>query len=463
MNAPRFAALALPFVLGGCVYFNSMYNTRHFAAEAEKAEREGRTMEASTNWGQVAVKAETLIARHPNSKYVPEAQVLRGRAYAHLDDCAKARVPLQTGIATVADSSLASRGLLALARCEAALREPRLAISAYERLLAGATAPDSLKVEFSEALRMAGMNDSAARVMARVGPGFLRQRLMALAAAGETAQVDSLVRAALLRQDSLPYWDTVVSTLARRDVNGASAVLDVASGLPGVPPRRVGVALIEDGRRLGPTSPDRAAARFRRAASMDSIALGPLARLAALRAALLTVNSREGVVRLIEQATRDTASPELAGELPPLLRNLEWILAATAPDTALSAPDVRWFYAAERARDAAGAPALAAALFRAHPVRFPDSPYAAKALLALRALEPGGSYADSLLRARYAGSPYAVAARGADAPGLVQLEDSLAAFARTLLKGDSLPDPTAQPPRRPGQRPGVRPAGAEPL
>ena len=55
-----------------------MYNANRLANSARKAEREGRTFEANSLWGQVATKAESVVVRHPKSKYAEEATILRG-------------------------------------------------------------------------------------------------------------------------------------------------------------------------------------------------------------------------------------------------------------------------------------------------------------------------------------------------------------------------------------------------
>ena len=51
-----------------------------FAGSARKSALEGRTFEANNLWGQVVTRAESLVTRHPDSKYVDEALVLKGLA-----------------------------------------------------------------------------------------------------------------------------------------------------------------------------------------------------------------------------------------------------------------------------------------------------------------------------------------------------------------------------------------------
>ena len=81
------AAASLP---GGCVYYNGMYNANRLANSARKAERDGRTFEANNLWGQVATKAESVVVRHPRSKYAEEAAILRGLALARMGQCEQA-------------------------------------------------------------------------------------------------------------------------------------------------------------------------------------------------------------------------------------------------------------------------------------------------------------------------------------------------------------------------------------
>ena len=130
----------------------------------------------------------------------------------------------------------------------------------------------------------------------------------------------------------------------------------------------------------------------------------------------------------------------------------------SAGDTALRArpqADLRLFLAAEVARDSLQAPDLAAGLLREILVRWPESPYAPKAALALGLI---GSGADDSLRdnvlARQAGSPYLLALSGQAAPGYRELEDSLRIFMAQYrpppARGRGTPRPGAKPtPRDP--------------
>jgi hypothetical protein len=151
--------------------------------------------------------------------------------------------------------------------------------------------------------------------------------------------------------------------------------------------------------------------RLSRAASASE--LGPLAaELDARVAARTTVSSEAAMVR--DMVTR-------------VQRAVDSGLAA-APRA-----DLQLFLAAETARDSLAAPALAASLFQAIVESRPDSPYAPKAILAGKALDPGwGESVLPLLLERYALSPYVALTRGEEPNGYRELEDSLQTFARAL-------------------------------
>ncbi|HTO73052.1 MAG TPA: hypothetical protein VMJ30_04500, partial [Gemmatimonadales bacterium] len=117
--------------------------------------------------------------------------------------------------------------------------------------------------------------------------------------------------------------------------------------------------------------------------------------------------------------------------------------------------DLRYFMAAEVARDSLRANDLAGTLLREMLNRWPQSPYAPKAALALGLV---GTGADDSLRdqvlAAHEQSPYLLALRGEPAPGFQQLEDSLrifmARYRAPVTRG------------RPAARPGAKPTPREP-
>ena len=154
-------------LLSGCAYYNAMYNARRLSDDAVKAESEGRNFDASTIWGQVTVKAETVIARHPDSKYAPEAYALMGRAHARLGNCTRARPALESALASKLDSALALDTELRLAGCYADLGLHQDAILRFERLVAigDSGLQRAARAGLIRSLRVAGRTEDAVGII----------------------------------------------------------------------------------------------------------------------------------------------------------------------------------------------------------------------------------------------------------------------------------------------------------
>jgi hypothetical protein len=90
-------------------------------------------------------------------------------------------------------------------------------------------------------------------------------------------------------------------------------------------------------------------------------------------------------------------------------------------------------------------PRLAGMLWNRLAAEYPDSPYGAKAWLALGALARiDADSTEAILMARYPDNPYTLAVRGADAPGFAVLEDSLLRFAIAMRRSLRPPTPSRQ-------------------
>jgi hypothetical protein len=453
-----FALLALP--VSGCAYYNGMYNTRKFTNQAEKAEREGRTIDASTAWGQVTVKAETLLVRHPDSKYAPEARVLMGRAYAKLGDCTSARASLEPGLGMIQDSVLQREGQLALARCLIKLNEPQRAVAAYQRLYA--SAPDSQRVvlrpELVTALQRAGAWDDALGLASDSTTATRRMRLLLLAGAGELDPMVSLADTLASQGDTLAPWDSATALAGRTDPAAASRVVDAMLRLPSVNPDRRARVLLADATRLAPLDSGRALARFRQV--LDTTAPGDVAaraRLGMIQVRLRYASSLADLDGIAEDLRRETEDSPLAGEAQTLAASLDQLIGLRdSVNAATPAGDMQTFLAAELARDQLRAPSLAGQLFVRVADVWPASPYAAKALLAARVIAPEDSVLRVRIETEYTADPYVMAVRGEEAPVLRALEDSLGNFASAEMSRR-----VGAPQRRgraPAARPGQRPA-----
>jgi hypothetical protein len=142
-----------------------------------------------------------------------------------------------------------------------------------------------------------------------------------------------------------------------------------------------------------------------------------------LAAARDLVDARE-VIPILLPAEEDSRVADLLGWVSGMLE-----LADPGREDPLSL-----FAAGELARDELGAPALARGLFLAYADGQPEAPWVPKALLA--ALDVSGVEEDrAWIRRRLgerAGSPYVLAARGSQAPGLHVLEKELSRRIREL-------------------------------
>jgi len=450
---------ALPVVLlaallGGCVYYNVMYNTKRLAGSARRAEREGRTFEANNLWGQVVTRAESLVARHPDSKYVDEALVLKGIALARLNQCDAAVTPLGRVSLLPANAEVSEEASVALGRCRLRLGEPAVAEAMFARAVDSEDPARRREARLlrARALRMTGRQAEAVAALEESSdPVAVHERLLALASAGRREAALALADSMLTARDSAARWDTVVVAVGREDPATASALVDRLERRPGTPPATRARLLLDDGLRLATVDSVRAEARLRQAAEADSAGdFGEGARLRLTRLKLRRAGSVSQLPPIAEELDQRIARKgAIAAEAAQLRQAVARVL--TASDSASAgAPqaDLRLFLAAEIARDSLAAPALAASLFRTIVEATPESPYAPKAILAGRGLDPvWGESAMPLLEGRYAGSPYVAFIQGAEPYGYRELEDSLQSFALGLAAE-----------RRPGpRRPGVGP------
>ncbi len=427
----RRALLAAALLLAGCAY-NGMYHARRLSGDAEKAERDGRTIDANAFWGQVTVKAETLLARYPDSKYRTEARLLLGRAHAHLNDCAAARPMLRTALPALTESADVREARSDLAQCDLILGDHAAAAAGYASLMGQGSVEEQGRTRLSlgRALRLAGRPDEALAALAPLeGPAAARERLLAHAGAGHVADAGMLADSLIAARDSTAPWDSVLAGLGRRDPVAASQLLDrlapVFASRPALQARR----MVDDARRLGPVDPARAQLRLAQVAVSEGDAgAAATARMELLRAKLATVSELRDLDSVTAALGREATGP-LAADAAALGRVVDRVRAADSITALTPQGDLRLFLVAEAARDSVGSPPLAASLFRRVADFWPDSPYAPKALLAAEVLVPATPDLLAILDARYPGSPYVARLRGEDAPALRALEDSLGAFA----------------------------------
>src|SRR5256886_15764762 len=123
------APLRLLVVMGaaGCVYYNGMWSAEQLAKQARRADQRGSTFDARSLWARAAVRAESVVAQHPRSRWAESALVLQGEGLARSGACDRAAVPLGAAARAVRAGALRERALLALAECALAANGPAAA------------------------------------------------------------------------------------------------------------------------------------------------------------------------------------------------------------------------------------------------------------------------------------------------------------------------------------------------
>jgi tetratricopeptide (TPR) repeat protein len=454
---------------GACVYYNGMYNANRLARSARKAEREGRTFEANGLWGQVATKAESVVVRHPTSKYAAEAEVLRGIALSRMGQCDQALAPLSDiGLAKIS-AELKEDALLAVGRCQAASGNAEAADAAFVQLLDSKSPDRRLEARFHHArlLRQSGRYLEALQALPDVRDSRTEtERLLALAGAGRLPAAMAVADSLLARSDSTKHWDSLVVVLGEEHPIAASAVVDRVRKLPGRTREAQAKLLLDDGLRLESIDTARAAGRFR-----ETITVGQnknaaaRANLELLRIDLRRVSRPEELAPLAAKLKSLSENSETVSDEISQLRTRvgEVQIAGSSVTPATVQGDLRLFLAAESARDSLAAPRLAETLFRRIPEQFPASAYAPKAILAAQQLNLAwADTARALLEERYFDSPYLAMIRGDATPAYRELEDSLGVFATQATpkpaegarRARTIPDNERERSRRPRATPG---------
>ena len=453
---------ALMLALTGCAYYNGMYNANKFAKRAVKAEAAGKTFEAQGYWAQAEVRADSVIVRHPDSKYADDAQLIRGQAMVARNDCAGAIPALEQASLSQDSPQVAQQALVLLGRCRMKAGDLLGADGAFVALM---ESPDTAvrsaaRLAHARVLRSFGSYQAALVTLEGLqGTAADAERAADYAGLGQLEAAAPLIDQALARQDLSVPWDSTLAGVGRADPGMASRYTSAVVLLPGLPTEARDQILMADGLRLLATDPDSGLARLQAAGNAVPITEASLvARLKLSEYALAEAataadleSAREGLVSLSE-----VGGPNSIRALG-YLRVLDRVRAyrdSVQPGAPLG--DLATFFVAESVRDGLPAPQIAAQLFAAVPASWPASPYAPKALLALAELEPAAS--DSIagvLEANYPASPYLLLVAGDVTPAVLALEDSLQAYAggtpgRVLPGGRRAPAAAGAPA---GQRP----------
>lgn len=454
-------ALLLLLALTGCVYYNGMYNANRFAKRAQKAQAQGRTFEAQGFWAQAEVRADTVIARHPESSWVDDAQLIRGEAMVARSDCAGAMPALEAASLSLDSPKVAERAKVLLSGCLIKAGNYAAADRVLRELMASADTAisRSARLEHARVLRINGEYQAAVTTLEGLeGPAVDGERTADYANLGDLARAVPLIDAALAQGDSGMPWESIIAGVARVDPGLASRYTSAAVTLTGLPTETRDGLLLADGMRLLASNPDSGLARLREAGSAKPITDASLT--ARLRIGEYFIGQADTLSQLEEARAELTGLSTIGG--PASIQALRYLRVldqvrgyADSITPEAKAGDLATFVLAEAVRDSLPAPRIAAELFATVPAWWPASPYAPKALLALAALEP--ARAESIfetLQSDYPESPYLLLIAGEVTPAVLALEDSMLAYANGGVKSTEQrrARPTTAPNAPAGQR-----------
>jgi len=420
------AAVLLVTLLGGsaCVYYNAMWSAERLANDARRAEAQGG--DARGYWARAAVKAESVAARHPRSRWAGPALVLQGEGLARSGACDRAAAPLAQALQVARDEPLRERAALVLAECALDANDPGDA----NRQLAGVTqSSDAARRSHAaflagRAAELAGDVTSAAESYGRSGePAAAPARVRVLLGAGRREEALALLDAIAERRVRDGDWAPLLEAVARAaGPDTASRALERLLARSRLPAGARARLLLADGDRLFAAGrAPAAAARYTRIVDLvpDSLE-AQLARVRELRVRAAQADSMGDLVT-VRARLGALAQGAAAGDARALGELLGRVLAT--PDVDVGGQ----FRTAELIRDSVGAAHLAGRAFAAFAREHPASLFAPKAVVAALTLLPDAR--DSLvsvLDSRYATSPYTLALHGDASAAFAAAEDSLA-------------------------------------
>ena len=417
-------------LLAGCTWSNSLYQARRLSNSAAKAEREERSFDAGSIWGQVAVKAESAYARNAGGAAGAEALWLRGRALAHLGDCPGAIPLLERSRFAPEAGAWRDPLILELGRCRVLGEDPEGALATLEPLL---TSDDpALRREagllIGRALADAGRwREAADRLADDESLDGRWQRAIALAELGRGAEALEVVAPRLAANDSIPDWARLLRALAREELPVADRLVDALMNFPrqGDTARARWLLATATGARR--TAPVESRRRLEAVLALGATPSAPLARLTLVEQLIEEVTD-EASLRRVLGVLRDHGRGDVttAFTVARYARFGERLLADldSIPPGAAEGDLAMWFDAA-LARDSLASVPLADWILQRLERGWPASPYLPKVLLARIAMRPDSAEA---LRGRLAAlgdSEYLAYLRGTETARFAALEDSL--------------------------------------
>lgn len=430
-NAIRLAVLMTAWFAGsGCVYYNGIYNAQAEAKGGDARLRADDDANATMRFQRAAAIAESVLVRHPESKWRTRALYIAARSGALASQCERAMPRL---LALLNDSitqgpqlTVAERdqSQFALATCEVRNGRSRSARSRLDSLIDGRSQdPELLRQSRIWAARAAlgmGDRDAVTAYLAALNGSVLQWELIgASLAAREYARVESLL---VLRARQGDYRDDVSRALRELFADGRfDAAERIVLQYDGARIRdesraRMHFALGDMHVRLGRDSLARLHLYSARTlAGRDSLTgYEANARLALIDVARLSsIRELDTLVARQDSVVWRTAYAQLLAERVLLFRLL------AARDANADATGASLYLAAEIARDSLRAPRLAQTLFMRVLRERPASVLVPNAWYAASLLEPDSAAAwRGRILAEHGQSAVAARLRGDDVAAL---------------------------------------------
>lgn len=462
------ACLALP----GCAYYNGLYNAKDEFKAGDRLARAGREAEATGRYATAALKADTVLARFPKSRWRTDALLISARAHALAGECAQAapRLDEASRLATL-DQAARERLQVAAAVCDVRLARPQRALDALVPIAERGRAEvrPAAALWAARAAMALGDADRARAILGAVDAGAAQWELaQASLAAHQWAVAESLLVQRAARGDVRPEATAMLRTLW---LNGQREAVQRLATRWGQSSARASDKLALHGlvadlqMAAGLDEQARAHLLAVRRLAADSVTDADAAtRLALLALAPLT--RAEDVAAVVRRNAATGRAAPLQQRLEDNVRLVERL--AARPD----ASGASLYLAAEIARDSLRAPRYAYQLFRRIDQTVQGAVLAPRGLHAAALLVPDSApMLHARLRDRYPRSPWTVALDGASPGELPAFEAAEAAlrltwaevavaYADSLRKVRAMPG-SADAPKRP-VRPPRKPKVAQP-
>jgi hypothetical protein len=421
-------------LLGGCVYYNALYNAERRYEEAERHRQAGRDSLASASYEDVIRKAARGYREEPEGPWADDALLLLGRARFRLGELRGARAALAEAAAVTEDESVRLSARLLLGATHVASGDHRTGAPLLNEGLQGLRSGVALAEGHywrAQVLLTAGEVDGgwwdldrAAELHRSLRIPSALERLRWAIALDEPGRAREGVNRLLAEGDAGQNPDTLAALIRRAaDRWGHEVAAGLLVGADSAAWRRTARGMI----RLTRAAMDRQAgdtARAEREIRRIADGFGEAAAEARIELARWQLAQARDLVdalgaeRVLLPVQQDSTAARLLGDLRRL---------GSLAQVGLTEP-LGWFAAGEVARERLEAHGLARGLYLAYADSGSEDPWVSKALLAALELTPdegGRAWLRGRLEAR-AESPYVLASRGEPAPGIEALEEELA-------------------------------------